>query len=142
MQVSALTSRPELGLTIGCNLYGTGHGDGKDGLLILGIPDLERIYAVSLINCLMPQMGQPGSVEAMRHLQMLAVTSKSLVLHIPAAADVNRVVQNSAFHVIPAYVWINQHTTMNEQMVLDGHAWMSEAERAKAIARRIESLKA
>lgn len=111
--------RPPFGLCLPCTFVRCRDGDTVE----VSLPGSDHVWAIRLIRCWCKEMHEPGGREAKQFAEkILMQAGNTLSVFIPAPRDVHNLLRNLTFDRVPGYLYVNAEQTLNEMMVLGGHA--------------------
>ena len=131
---------PPLGVCLPCRLVGF-----RDGDTVVVSSLTGAHWAIRLINCWAPDRGEPGYDESNAHAEELLAASSQLHVYVPAPEDVYKIVQSGGgvnllkavtFDRVLGWLFLAPDLTLNEAMVVAGHAGRSKKDLATMLAQR------
>lgn len=116
--------RPEPGLCIPVMYRYCRDGD----TVVVSLSGSFREWAIRLIDCWCPELHsrdeqqKQRAIKAKEYAEDVLDKADSLYLWIPAPKHVDNLLKNLTFDRIPGYLFVSSMVTLNEMMVMAGHA--------------------
>lgn len=110
--------RPTPGLCVPVELHRVRDGDTVE----VSLPSSSRVWAIRLLNCWCAEASTPEGQAAKQLAETLLANASGLYLHLPMPAHVEQLLRNVSFDRLLGSIWISEEQTLNEALVLSGHA--------------------
>lgn len=118
--------RPPAGLCLPVVLVRVRDGDTVE----VRLQNSTYVWAIRLIDCWAEELNTPEGKAAKRFAEEVcreADATGTLYLWVPAPRDVRNLLKNLTFDRIPGHLFVSSDRTLNEMLVLAGHATLNKA---------------
>lgn len=109
---------PPYGLCLPCRFVRCRDGDTVE----IAFCGSDRVWAIRLIDCWCAEKSLAEGREAKQYAEKILEQVDRLSVFVPAPKDVHNLLHNLTFDRVPGYLYVTTDRTLNEMMVLGGHA--------------------